>query len=272
MLTKIMIISVVAIVLVLLVEWYWGKRWRRPKKEFPKTWRAILKKHIGFYEKLNTEEKGLFEYKVHEFLTNVLINGVETEIDETDKVLVAASAIIPIFAFPEWKYKNLDEVLIYPGSFNLEFETRGKSRPILGMVGSGFMENKMILSKQALRQGFKNERDKRNTAIHEFVHLIDKMDGRIDGVPQALMERQYVIPWLDLIEKKVKEIAHRKSDINPYASAGREEFFAVLSEYFFERPLLLKKKHPELYELLEEIFDQDHAERRKLHLFSKEKK
>jgi hypothetical protein len=37
----------------------------------------------------------------------------------------------------------------------------------------------------------------------------------------------------------------------------REEFFAVLSEYFFERPILLKKKHPELYEMLEEVFDQD---------------
>ena len=46
-------------------------------------------------------------------------------------------------------------------------------------------------------------------------------------------------------------------DINPYGMTSRVEFFAVLGEYFFERPALLKQKHPEIFNLLEEIFDQD---------------
>ena len=117
----------------------------------------------------------------------------------------------------------------------------------------------MILSKQALHKGFKNETDKRNTAIHEFIHLIDKMDGAVDGIPHVLLEKQYVIPWVDMIEQKVETIVKNKSDINPYATTNRAEFFSVLGEYFFERPHLLKKKHPVLYEILEEIFDQDLA-------------
>ena len=234
-----------------------GIRWKKPSVKFPKQWKKILSEKVPYYKKLQTPERNLFEYKVHEFLSNVMVKGVECNITEADRLLVASSAIIPIFAFPEWKYKNLDEVLIYPRTFNQHFDTKGKNRNVLGMVGTGFMNRKMILSQHALRKGFANETDKRNTAIHEFVHLIDKIDGVIDGIPKVLLERQYTIPWIVMIEQKLEEIAKRKSDINPYAGTSRVEFFSVLSEYFFERPLLLKKNHPKLYEMLEEIFEQD---------------
>ncbi len=259
---KIVIVLLVGIALLYWLNKKYSRSWRKPIKPFPKKWRAILKKEISFYRDLNHEEIKLFEYKLKEFIINIKITGIETTATIEDKVMVAASAVIPIFAFPEWKYKNLKEVLIYPNNFNMDFETKGKDndRRIMGMVGTGYMNDKMILSKTALHRGFKNETDKKNTAIHEFVHLIDKMDGTVDGIPEVLLEKQYVIPWIDMIERKLEEIVKGKSDINPYAATGREEFFAVLSEYFFERPRLLKKKHPELYEMLEEIFDQDLVE------------
>ncbi len=255
---KILLVLLIGIALLRFVHVKFSKKWVEPnEKKIPKKWRTILKKEVSFYNKLKKEEKALFEFKIQEFVANCEIVGAKTIITDLDKVLVAASAVIPIFAFPEWKYKNLETVIIYEDTFNLDFETDGEDRNILGMVGTGYMERKMILSKKALRKGFKNETDKRNTAIHEFVHLIDKMDGSVDGIPKVLLEKQYVIPWIDMIERKLEEIAKDKSDINPYAATGREEFFAVLSEYFFETPLLLKKKHPQLYEMLEEIFDQD---------------
>ncbi|MEM6723469.1 MAG: zinc-dependent peptidase, partial [Bacteroidota bacterium] len=77
-----------------------------------------------------------------------------------------------------------------------------------------------------------------------------------------LLERPYVLPWLNLMKRKIDEIAAKKSDINPYGGTSRIEFFAVASEYFFERPKQLAAKHPELYVLLEEIFDHDMDERR----------
>jgi hypothetical protein len=145
--------------------------------------------------------------------------------------------------------------------FNEKFETEGEERRVSGMVGNGPMEGVMILSQKALRLGFQNETDKKNTAIHEFVHLIDKVDGTVDGIPALLMEKQYAIPWLDFISKKIEEIHEGKSDINPYGGTNRAEFFSVVSEYFFERPKLLKRKHPELYKLLEGIFKQDMSKR-----------
>lgn len=230
---------------------------KTPTTPFPNPWRVFLIENVAFYNALTLEEKKLFEFKVQEFLMNCSIIGVDTSVEDLDKILIASSAIIPIFNFPEWHYPNLTEVILYPCMFNTEFERTGPNRNILGMVGNGYMEGKMILSKNALHLGFKNESDKQNTAIHEFVHLIDKLDGEIDGIPKVLLEKQYILPWIDLMNKKMDEIYSDSSDINPYGGTNRAEFFSVTSEYFFERPKLLAKKHPQLYYLLEIIFKQD---------------
>ena len=244
-------------VLFLIIRKLWRKNnWIKPDSPFPPEWRIILIEKVAFYNALSHEEKIRFEFKIQEFLMNYRITGINVNVNITDKLLVASSAVIPIFAFPEWRYTDLQEVLLYPDMFNEKFETSGENRNILGIVGTGYMEGIMILSKPALHHGFANETDKKNTAIHEFVHLIDKLDGSIDGIPSLLLEKQYTIPWLELINTKIENIYTEKSDINPYGGTNRVEFFAVASEYFFEKPKLLAQNHPRLYSLLEQIFNQ----------------
>ncbi len=257
-----LIVIVVAVIIILWWKRIIQQEWKQPNKAFPIAWRVILAQNVAFYNALNPAEKDRFEFKIQEFLLNCRITGIKCKIDDLDRVLIASSAIIPIFAFKNWRYTNIYEVLVYPASFDENFNTEDSKRSILGMVGSGYMEGKMILSQQALRHGFKNESDKRNTSIHEFVHLIDKTDGSIDGIPSLLLEKQYTIPWIDMINQKMDEIYKNASDINPYGGTNRAEFFSVISEYFFERPKLLEKNHPELYKLLEEIFDQDMSSRK----------
>lgn len=238
------------------------KKWQEPKESFSLEWRKVLEDKVVFYKSLSSNDKITFEYKVQEFILNYKILGIDVKVDDFDRVLIASSAIIPIFGFPKWRYNNLEVVQLYPDMFNDDFETKGKGRRTLGMVGTGFMNGKMILSKPALHHGFSNESDKKNTAIHEFVHLIDKSDEVIDGIPDILLEKQYIIPWLDLMTQKIDDIYENKSDINPYGATNRAEFFAVVSEYFFERPQLLSRKHPDLYKVLEEIFDQKMTKRK----------
>jgi len=84
--------------------------------------------------------------------------------------------------------------------------------------------------------------------------LLDKTDGDVDGVPHALLDKKFIVPWLQLMQKEMELIRDERSDINPYGLTNEGEFFAVVSEYFFERPALLKENHPELYALLEKIF------------------
>lgn len=225
--------------------------------EFKSEWSTLLKNEVYYYNQLEEEDKNEFETRLHIFLSATIITGVDTDVTEIDKVLIGASAIIPIFGFKEWEYPNLKEVLLYPNAFDHDFRTEGEGRTILGMVGTGYMDGKMILSKKALHHGFSNQSDKQNTAIHEFVHLIDKADGKIDGIPEISLENEYILPWIDLMQKKTKEIYDNNSDINPYGATDSHEFLTVIGEYFFERPHLLFKKHPQLYLTMSRIFKQD---------------
>lgn len=221
--------------------------------------RQILSENVHFYQQLNSTDKQKFEDRISAFLTDVRLEGIGIAVEPLDRILIACSAIIPVFGFDEWTYKNLSSVLLYPDTFNKDFQFEGGERSILGMVGEGYMNGQMILSRSALRQGFSNTADKENTAIHEFVHLLDKSDGATDGVPDNLMKHEYTVPWLKMIHQEMQRIENGKSDINPYAITNEAEFFAVVSEYFFEKPKQLKAKHPQLYQMLSETFLQDLA-------------
>ena len=225
----------------------------------PDHWRGAFEAEVLFYSKLSARERSLFERRMMRFLADVRITGISTEVTDRDRILVAASAVIPIFGFPDWHYRGLREVLLYPSAFNEHYAVTGAGRDRLGQVGSGTMVGKMILSRPALVQGFTNETSKTHVGIHEFVHLLDKADGLVDGLPEALLERQYALPWMKLMQEKIKGITTGKSDINSYGGTEEAEFFPVASEYFFKRPKLLKRKHPMLYAKLEHIFKQDPA-------------
>lgn len=47
--------------------------------------------------------------------------------------------------------------------------------------------------------------------------------------------------------------------IDEYGATNPAEFFAVLTEHFFERPRELRDRHPALYEALRDFYRQDPA-------------
>ena len=248
-------------VIVLSFYFLFRKKGDHKAYETPQKWKSFLDDQVDFYRQLSGEDHERFELDIQRFLATTKITGVKTEVSIEDRLLVASSAVIPLFGFPSWEYSFLDEVLLYPSSFDRNFNMGSKEEIITGMVGSGAMEGKVILSKPSLHAGFKIGNDRRNVGIHEFVHLFDKEDGLIDGIPPGYESKEYSLPWLNTIRMKTKDIVANRSDIDGYATTNHQEFFAVASEYFFEQPHLLKKKHPELYELLSSVFKQDLAEK-----------
>lgn len=220
----------------------------------PENYQELLAGYVKFYRQLDEAGKERFEKRAEQFLSAIKITGVNAEVEDLDRLLIAAGAIIPVFGISDWQYINLHEVLVYPGAFNQDFEQSGPDRPVAGMVGTGAMQNVMIITKWQLRQGFINEQDTHNTAIHEFAHLIDKMDGTMDGVPEIILERKYVPQWKDLMEKTIRQMKTHGSDIDSYGATNPAEFFAVISEYFFEQPGLLRTNHPDLYQTLGRIY------------------
>jgi Mlc titration factor MtfA (ptsG expression regulator) len=230
---------------------------RKKADKFPANWHALTLKHVDFYKNLSITEQKRFQERMMVFLSEINIESVGFNLEDLDKILIASSAVIPVFNFTEWHYKNLSTVLVYPDHFNedLGFAETDKNRKIAGLIGTGRFEHQMILSRKALHGGFHKKSYKYNTGIHEFVHLIDKLDGLTDGVPEVLLKQPYTIPWLKIIHKEMEAINNNKSDIRNYGGTNEAEFLAVASEYFFEQPLLMKKKHPDLYKMLNACFN-----------------
>jgi Mlc titration factor MtfA (ptsG expression regulator) len=253
-----MFILALAIVIIVLIYFFILKKsaaqWHSPLLK------QLLTQHIAFYNNLNNEDKNVFEQRVQRFLTDVHIEGLGFEIHDIDSIMVASSAVIPIFGFKGWTYRNVTNVLLYPDTFNNEFQFEGtEDRNILGMVGSGYMNGQMILSRSALLKGFSKNSGEENTGIHEFVHLLDKADGATDGIPEIFLAQEYIEPWIKMMHQEIRNIERDHSDINPYAATNQAEFFAVVSEYFFKKPDQFQNNHPELYEMLSKIFGQEPA-------------
>ncbi len=251
MITVLQIMFVLALIVtgILLVF----KPRRQPVFHLPENFRDILHDYVTYYTLLAEDEKNKFEQRLEKFLSGVKITGANAEVEDLDRILIGAAAIIPVFRIADWEYINLREVLLYPGNFNTDFEQHGTERTISGMVGTGHLQDVMILNKWELRQGFINTAN-RNTAIHEFVHLIDKMDGTLDGVPEILLDRKYVQYWKQLLQRTMNEIRSGISDIDHYGATSEVECFAVLSEYFFEQPEAFAHNHRELNEMMKKIF------------------
>ena len=197
----------------------------------------ILMEEVDFYKAIeNPTRRESFKNRVVHFLQQVRFTSVGNAKHELlDEVLIASSAIIPIFNFPDWEYNNIKEVLLYEDHFDENFKV-DKDHKLMGMVGEGALNSTMLLSLRALRESF------------------DRRDGIIDGVPSYLLPNDLITPWLRLIRGMIQDIKENETGINPYASTNEAEFFAVISEYFFEKPKLLERNHPQLYAMLKTIF------------------
>jgi hypothetical protein len=157
-------------------------------------------------------------------------------------------------SFEKWNFSYLRSVIVTDQPIG---SSPQKGGGVLGQVETTGDSSRMVLSKSSLLQGFRNMADRKNVGVHEFAHVLDHADGDIDGIPKAIMPPELIDGWIDLMGKKIKEICNSESDINEYGATSDSEFFAVATEYFFEKPDLMQKKHPELYRILSKTFQQD---------------
>ena len=251
-----------AVVAALALGWPWWalRRWRRRRRVvaagLPAADRDELAEHVVAFRRLDQAGRERFAAMVAVFLDEVAIHGVGCEATQGDRLLVAASAVIPVLGFPAWEYDDLRQVLLRPEHFDATFsEGREEALHALGMVAdSGLFSGTMILSLPALRQGFAQAHDGHNVGLHEFAHLVDGADGAIDGLPPG-MPRDLAGPWIELVRVSLQRRAGKRV-LRDYGYTNAAEFFAVASERFFENPEHLRRERPELHDLLARIYRQ----------------
>src|SRR6185503_17480190 len=112
--TILLTILIIAILGLLLTFFFRSAKKKLVVTPITEDHKVILSEQVPFYKNLDENRKQEFENRVQHFLATTRITGVKTTVEDVDKVLIAASAVIPIFNFPGWEYVNLHEVLLYP--------------------------------------------------------------------------------------------------------------------------------------------------------------
>ncbi len=211
-----------------------------------------LAKDVAFYRGLNPKDREHFQRLIRLFLEEVPVIGVETPIDDQVRILVAASAVIPVFGFPNWRYR-LSSVLVYPGPLSASITGMEGGERILGQAQTD--SGRVLLSKPDLIAGFQNPVDRRNVGMHEFAHMIDAADGSVDGTPPVPPEEWE--GWQQLMEEVLQDPEQAHVLMDPYGFTNKAEFFACLTESFFETPVRLKEKNPVLFDYLKKFYGQN---------------
>src|SRR5687768_11077160 len=189
-------------------------------------------------------------------------------VTEEMHVLIAAQACILILNLDLDYYDGWVEIIIYPGEFIRDYEYVDEdgvvhltSEPI---SGESWLGGPVILSWEdtvAADAGAGY-----NVVIHEFAHKLDMLNGDANGFPPLHpdMSRQ---AWSEALSKAYADFcrsvdANEVLEVDSYAAENPAEFFAVMSEAFFETPLSVKLYFPSVYEQLALFYRQDPAQRR----------
>ncbi len=237
-----------------MIRYLRRRRWA--KEPFPESWSAVLERRVPFYRHLHqADDRRAFEQQVFIFLKETRITGIETIITDEVRLLIGASAVMLLFRRPQWEYRSLPEVLVYPRSFDDEyaFDVSVKHRTLSGKV---VPRQAILLAKDQLLRSFSGE--PYNVAIHEFAHVLDMVEGVAAGIP-GLVDSRKIRQWRKLIHKELKKVREADSILDPYAGKNAAELFAVAVEHFFGRPHELRQAHPQLYAAIASFFNQDPA-------------
>ena len=180
------------------------------------------------------------------------------ELTEEKRLIIAVQACLLILNLDLDYYDGWVEIVVYPDIFvvnrNVTSNEGIVSNQTNTLSGEAWSRGSVILSWTDVELDSFTLRQGHNIIIHEFSHKLDMLNGRANGMPplHPKMERQ---AWTDSLGKAYDLLINNlKYDhhhyINEYAATNPAEFFAVISEYFFTSPDVLKEHRFEVYEQL----------------------
>jgi Mlc titration factor MtfA (ptsG expression regulator) len=249
------------------------KQWRRARsaeRPFPDAWLRILAERVPYYRVLSPDEQAELRELVQRFVAEKTFEGCAgLEITDEIRVTIAAQACILLLNREHDCYAGLQSVLVYPSSYVAPSRFTDEAGVVHegdeGRLGEAWMHGAIILSWDDVQRDAADFQDGHNVTLHEFAHQLDQEDGEFDGAP-VLEKRSHYRSWARILRKEYEALidaAERGETtlLDQYGATDPAEFFAVITEAFFERPEALRRKHPELYAELQKFFRQDPAAR-----------
>ncbi len=250
----------------------WFRRWRRARVLAQggidaELWSSAAERY-PFVTVLDDAERKRLRELVILFLSEKSIHGAGgMRVRDEVRVAIAIQACILILNLGLDYYRGWVEVIVYPDEFVAEYDyvdEAGVSHHVeASMTGESWERGPVVLSWADAQQAGLG--DGYNVVIHEFAHKLDMLNGEPNGFPPLHADMQRTA-WADAFAAAYADFCGKVDDgrhleIDEYAAESPAEFFAVMSESFFECPVRVRDIYPDAYTQLARFYRQDPAAR-----------
>lgn len=225
-------------------------------------WRRVVSS-ASYLRGLSAEDLQRLNEDVRLFLHDKEFSGAHNlEINDEMMLNIALQACVMTLHIGVERYAGCG-IIIYPDEFvpNHQYVDEAgivhtDRRPMTGMARS---DGPVILSWADTKTAF--AQDGVNVVIHEFAHKLDMQNGEANGFP-PLQKGMNARAWQKSFAAAYSDFCQRvdtgeDTAIDPYATENPGEFFAVLSELFFEMPQIIVADYPAVYEQMKLFYRQD---------------
>jgi len=244
------------------------RRQRLMAQRLPVEWLAIIERNVPYYNLLNGDGQTRLQGLIQIFLDEKQFEGCGgLEITDEIRLTIAAQACILLLGREADFYPELRSILVYPNAYVAQVKQHHPDGTVSeGMeprLGESWSHGYIVLSWDDVLHGASDIHDGKNVVLHEFAHQLDNESGAADGAP-VLPQRSMYITWARILSKEYNSLIqnimlNRPTLLDQYGATNPAEFFAVVTEFFFEKPIELQARHPELYQQLQLFYQSDPA-------------
>ncbi|MDO6823060.1 zinc-dependent peptidase [Marinobacter sp. 1_MG-2023] len=249
---------------------FFYRSWRRERElqqPFPQAWRKHLRSTVPLYRQLPKQLQKTLEKQVQLFLAEKNFYGCDGfEVNDRVRVAIAGHACLLTLMRSYADYNEVRSILVYPDVYRVEASERdGMVVGVSNQVRAGEASSlgQVVLAWAECESGAMQPGTAHNVILHEFAHQLDYLDGTADGAPPLSGEQ--ADEWQQTMTIAYDNLRHslrhrRKSWLDPYGATKPAEFFAVLTETFYQQPQHLKDQQPAVYDLLSDFYRIDPGE------------
>ncbi|MEN3353375.1 MAG: MtfA peptidase [Betaproteobacteria bacterium] len=250
----------------------WLGDWRRKRvlqqaRLDPVSWRAAVERY-PFIRALTEEELARLRELTILFMHEKQMHGAAgMRVDDEVRLAIALQACVLILNLGLDYYRGWLEVIVYPDEFVVEREyidEAGVAHEVQEpMTGESWQRGPVILSWADAEEA--GQGAVYNVVIHEFAHKLDMLNGEANGFPPLhpdMSRARWSDAFTTAYERFCQEVdSGYDVELDDYAAESPAEFFAVMSEAFFEAPVGVQRAYPAVYSQLSQFYRQDPAAR-----------
>jgi Mlc titration factor MtfA (ptsG expression regulator) len=244
------------------------KRKRRERlraQPFPQAWRDLLRARVPLYRRLPAADRDELHGLMQIFLGEKGFEGCAgLELTDEMRLVVTSQACVLLLHRETDVFPRLASILLYPETYVAPrsheedgLVTEGEEE----LAGESWAEGALVLSWSDILEDLESPQEGYNVILHEFAHQLDDETGEADGTP-VMPDHRLAAEWAEVMQREFEQLrddlqAGRPIFLDDYGASSPAEFFACVTELFFELPRDLREEHPGLYDLLARYYRQD---------------